>query len=558
MKNSSIKRTIVLCGVSLIAILATAQSNMSAPMDFRIEKEVIPPYLSIIPGSVVFKDANGNNVINANEVCSVSFKIKNSGRGDGFGCVAKIDATGTTNGLTYKSQSLPTIKVGETREISFPITASQYTSTGAVKFMLSVDEPNGFGTDPVELSVETKKFESPFVEIVSYKIASDGDAQLRKKKPFKLQVLVQNTDQGVARNVSVGFTLPENMFLLDGEKFQHIAKLEPNEKKILEYELQSNANISDEIGLAFNLSESYGKYAKNSTIPLKFGQAISSGMTAVNIESQDKGQTQITRGSLLSDVDENIPTTKVRNEKTFAVIIANENYQQVASVPFALNDGSIFRKYCMNTLGIPEKNIHYVPNATGNRLKSEVNWLEGVIKAYNGEAKIIFYYAGHGVPDEGNQTAYLLPIDGSGMDITTGYKLDDLYKKLGAMGSEHVTVLLDACFSGSKREGDMIVAARGVALDVKKGEPVGNMVVFSAAQGKETAHQYSEQQHGLFTYFLLKKLQSSKGDVNLEDLGNYIIMNVRQQSIVQNSKSQTPCVTPSSTVGTSWKSWTLK
>ena len=48
---------------------------------------------------------------------------------------------------------------------------------------------------------------------------------------------------------------------------------------------------------------------------------------------------------LKSDVDLNIPVSKVKLEKTFAVIIANENYQEEVNVEFALNDGMAFREY---------------------------------------------------------------------------------------------------------------------------------------------------------------------------------------------------------------------
>ena len=75
------------------------------------------------------------------------------------------------------------------------------------------------------------------------------------------------------------------------------------------------------------------------------------------------------------------------------------------------------------------------------------------------------------------------------------------------------------------------------------------MVVFSAASAEQTAHQFADKQHGMFTYFLLKKLQETNGNVTLGELGNYIIDNVSKESIVRNSKLQTPTVTPSSVIG---------
>ena len=258
-----------------------------------------------------------------------------------------------------------------------------------------------------------------------------------------------------------------------------------------------------------------------------------------------------------SKVDTNIPETNFSNPNTFVIIFANEDYKNVASVPFAKNDGAIFQKYCQKTLGIPVTNIHYVENASYNDIRIQLAWLNDVCNAFDGNASLIVYYAGHGIPDESSKSAYLLPVDGDGRYVQSAYKLDDLYQKLGNMNAKSVTVFMDACFSGSKREEGMLASARGVTIRVKSGQPMGNMVVFSAAQGDETAYPNNDEQHGMFTYYLLKKLQETKGDVTLEDLGNYITTNVRQQSIVKNGKSQTPTVF-SSAEATNWQQWKLK
>ena len=257
------------------------------------------------------------------------------------------------------------------------------------------------------------------------------------------------------------------------------------------------------------------------------------------------------------DVDDDIPIVVKKNEKVFAVVIANEKYQMEKAVQYAKNDGRVFAEYCRKTLGLPEKNIHYVTDATLNNLKYELKWLQNVMKVYRGEAKVIFYYAGHGIPDEQNKNGYLLPIDGYGSDVTTGYALDDLFKTLGNMPSKSVTIFLDACFSGAKRDGDMLASTRGVAIKVKQNAPQGNVVVFSAAQGDETAYPYNEFEHGLFTYYLLKKLQETKGDVTLGELGDYVKTKVEQQSIVVNGKLQSPSIMSAPLIGNDWKTWKL-
>ena len=259
-----------------------------------------------------------------------------------------------------------------------------------------------------------------------------------------------------------------------------------------------------------------------------------------------------------ADVDVNLPITNTSNENTFAVIIANEHYQDVAAVPYAGNDGTIFAEYCKQSLGLPATNIHLVKDATLNNMKREINWLKQVSDAYKGTAKIIVYYAGHGIPDEATKDAYLLPVDGFGTDITTGYSLQALYTTLGELQAKSIMVFLDACFSGSMRDGRMMASARGIAIKAKNSTPKGNMVVFSAASGDETAYPYKEKQHGLFTYYILKKLQSSKGNITLGDLQSYVRDEVAKRSIVVNGKSQTPTIAPSANIGEDWKSWTLR
>lgn len=261
--------------------------------------------------------------------------------------------------------------------------------------------------------------------------------------------------------------------------------------------------------------------------------------------------------SVCSDVDVNIPLSRKSNENTFAVIIANEDYKRESDVRYAANDGKIFRQYCSKTLGLPDVNIHYVQDATLNDIRAELNWMSKVATAYNGDAKLIFYYAGHGIPDESTHEAYILPVDAYASDFLTAFSVSDLYSRLSECPSLSTVVFLDACFSGSQRTGQMISSARGVAIKAKPNTPKGNMVVFSAASGDETAYPYEEKSHGMFTYFLLKKLQETQGQATLGELAEYIKSNVSRKSIVQNMKSQTPDLSVSPALEKSWSSLKL-
>lgn len=253
-------------------------------------------------------------------------------------------------------------------------------------------------------------------------------------------------------------------------------------------------------------------------------------------------------------VDTDIPVISRVNRNTFAIIIANEDYLDEAKVDFAKNDGEVFKNYCRKTLGLPETNIHYLPNATLAKMFGELDWLRQVCEVYKGEANVIFYYSGHGFPDEKSHEAYIIPVDGNKRLLRTCFNVSELYETLGSMPSKRVTVLMDACFSGAKRSGDMLASAKGIAIKAKAGIPKGNMVVMAAAQGDETAYFNKEAKHGLFTYYLLKKLKETKGSVTLGDLSSYIQDEVSKYSIVVNGKSQTPSVQASDKLAGSWRS----
>lgn len=300
-------------------------------------------------------------------------------------------------------------------------------------------------------------------------------------------------------------------------------------------------------------------YAESKEISVKYyAPSVPSVPAASNASTPARTEQSQKAIALSSDVDRDLPIANSQNEELFAIVIANENYQKVAKVDCALNDGRTFQRYCQQTLGIPSDNIHMVEDATYGQMKEEFNWLTRVAKVYEGEARVIVYYAGHGIPDEKNRTAFLLPVDVSGDNAVAAFSLKELYEQLGALNVKNVTLFMDACFSGSQRGEGMLTSARAVAIETQTEDPLGNMIVFSAAQGDETAYPYLEKGHGLFTYFLLKKLKETKGNVDYGTLSDYIRKEVGRKSIVVNKKPQPPTVTFSPKMRSGWRNFKLR
>lgn len=257
----------------------------------------------------------------------------------------------------------------------------------------------------------------------------------------------------------------------------------------------------------------------------------------------------------LADVDMDIPVnTGMNTENTYCVIIANEKYEDVPVVDYASRDGEIFKEYCIKTLGVPEKQVKTFINASYTDIKRALTWMEAMADVTGTSSKFIFYYAGHGIPNEKDKAAYLIPTDGFPKDVTTCFKLSELYSRLGKIRAQNITVLLDACFSGVERGSTQaLVAARGVAIKPKNEVLGGNLVVFSATSNDETALAYQAKRHGMFTYFLLDQLKQTKGNATFGEMFTKITQDVKKNSMLENDKLQTPCVNVSPSMKAKWR-----
>lgn len=259
-----------------------------------------------------------------------------------------------------------------------------------------------------------------------------------------------------------------------------------------------------------------------------------------------------------STVDTDLPSSQITRNDTYALVIGNQHYRFAPDVPYALHDARTFAQYCKTTLGLPVEHVHICEDATKAMiLEQEIeDWMKKEITSKDNK-KMIIYYAGHGVPDvKENNKAYILPTDVYGTTPKRGISLDYFYTTIGNMGFQQVTIFMDACFSGVNRNNVFVnEGLRGVEVDAEDTEPsTGNMVIFCAAQGNETAQAYQEEGHGLFTYYLLKEIKDNAGELTLGQLARSLEVNVsRKAHTLELRKKQVPETKVSSAIGEQWK-----
>ena len=427
---------------------------------------------------------------------------------------------------------------------------------------LLVREPNGFDSDPVSLKFSTKKYQSPLIRINDFVFSGAKEGEIGLGDIIYLDVLVQNIGQGIGEGININFSLPLNVSAISATS-SVIKALKANESQRVRFEFIANKLYSnDKIPIKVKLTEKQGLYGDLAEAVVQLNQRLAKAKD-FNLEKNTNDGVDIQLTQLKSDVDINIPITNTKREDCFVLIFGNEDYASFQSglssesnVDFAINDAKTFAMYCEKTLGINKKNIFLNLNSTSVKMKKEISKIKELIKLKNGKAEVIFYFAGHGLPRETTKEAFLIPVDVTASTINDGIKLSELYKDLTTYSSKQILVLLDACFSGGAR-GQGLMAARGVKIKPKNDFLAGNVVVLSASSGEQTSLPYMEKQHGIFTYFLLKRLQETKGKITIDELANFIIQNVSIESVRTNSKKQTPQVLVSPQVKEVYQKWRL-
>lgn len=261
-------------------------------------------------------------------------------------------------------------------------------------------------------------------------------------------------------------------------------------------------------------------------------------------------------------IDTDIPVNKKKYGNKIALVIGNENYSNFQKggnnidVVYAKNDAKVFATYCEKTLGFEKDNVFTLVNATSAQMNSAIVKVKNLMKIIGEDVEVIFYYAGHGLPDEKEEEAYIIPVDVEGFYLPAAIKLSFLYEQLTANKSKKVTVFLDACFSGGAREQGLI-SARGIRHTTQSTYMKGNIVVFSASSGTQSALPWKEKQHGMFTYYLLKKIKETKGRMEYGDLDTYVSQQVKLQSWKINNKDQSPKVLCSPDIKDKWKKFKM-
>ncbi len=242
-----------------------------------------------------------------------------------------------------------------------------------------------------------------------------------------------------------------------------------------------------------------------------------------------------------------IAWAEIRDPRGVAVIVSNSKYHEASEVKYAHRDADAFRHYVVEVLGYDPENIIQVKDATHNDMVK----IFGNDQTYKSSklwrflhqlgSDVVVFYSGHGVPSLPDMRRHLLPVDAHPDAVNlTGYPMARLYKNLLGLEkiglARSIRVFVDACFSGSDGDRDMLIRSASplnVAPREELPEEMGKLTVFTAASKAQVASWDHKTKHGLFTHHLLDALhgkgdEDGNGEVTAQEVKKYLDVHMTQ------------------------------
>ena len=501
----------------------------------------------------VFLFESGNQFLDALEKGKFTLSLTNSGQGPGKGVLAKITPERTEN-LNYNNSYIEEIPPGQSVSAEIPLEAYIGIADGGHTFRFDFEEINGFPPDPVELQFSTRAWLKPEMFIVDVGVEDgSGNGMIESGEMINLTVRIGNKGKGTAKSAYAKFYSGDNVYITETHsKTVKIGELPFNDYIDISLEFFVNSKTKDEIPLYVDLTEETNlANVSKLRLPIKKSErARKIQRTVVAGIEQEYGE--LTLGADLSiDIEQDIPETGLENKYSVAIVIGNKNYTNpdVPEVTFAHRDAAVVEQYLSKMLGYREVIVE--TDATQGKFFSlfGTERKDGKLQDYvrPGESDVFIYYSGHGAPDPESRDGYFVPADcDPAMVDVNGYSLDLFHQKINNLGAKSVTVVIDACFSGSSDQGMLLKNISPLFIEVNEANRLEeNITIFTSSSGDQVSSWYPVKKHSLYTYYFLKGLKGSAdvdGDqsITADEMQFYVNEEVGFMARKLNSREQTP------------------
>lgn len=514
-------------------------------------------------GSVTIQDDNHNGNIESGEHFKIRVILNNAGDEQAENVVVTLTGQGgQAEWISYDTNrhDIPRIEPGESVAVTFEGDAGMDIVSDNILVNFKAVADNQMSFPQSSLTFRTLGINQCRPLLASYWVHTPDHSDLTPGKSGVIEFSVINEGSDIAKDVTVNMRWPSGISSSSSEIL--LGDINPGETKnyAQAFVLDSTASPSGHLSVVASLSEFTKKHTDIKYMMFETGKMnlavnlLGTSSNSYYVTDIDKSRTQDNRtGEQESELLSGLTRIKEPDQNKYALIIGNEDYNSLKqkalyepNVDFAASDAETFAEYAKNILGVPEDNIVLLTNATYSQMRQNVNKIAHIASLYPGQTELYVYYAGHGQIDGNSKECFLIPVDVSTTSPADGIRLEDLYTTLSESNAKRTLVFLDACYSGF---------GRGIILQPKKTPIKGNMVVMTASSATQKSMPYQEKRHGMFTYFLLRQLKESFGDITLEELFRSVKSDVQSNSVWINNMEQTPELLTGPGIAEDWKEW---
>lgn len=589
MKRIFIASILSALALSSLPQTADAQSAVSNIISFSMDEIngiYMPPELYV---DIDFIDENGNKILEAGEKGHILLSLRNLG-GDAKGVEVLVSPDKRISGLNCETNKLTSdVLANGRRELDFPISAGLDIPTDSVFFDIKVREQLGYDID-ARLLLSTFEYQKAALSLQGVSIVDSGrgararngnpDGKVQAGEVVWAKVLLQNTGYGEARGVRYEIHSEDSNVLLMtdtglaskisgriddllvGQTAEVAFRFSPNNSYVQNGDyLPVRISVIEDSGFG-NLTSAQIPVSLDKipdepkVVDIKGDRAGLLAMQQTRVYSQSNRIT-----SNIRDISQAPAGLPIYGDAIAVVIGAEKNSYGVAPAPYAARDAQLMAKYLTTSMGVNDVKILVDEQVTGAALSDCFDARYGYLKqAVNpGKTDVFVFYSGHGIPDydaEGKPDVFLFPYDARKELISDrGYSINKLYADLNSLDAKSVTVILDACFSGSSRQtatlaAENISGAKGVRISNqmithRPWETNPNFRLFTSSTGEQTSLGYDQSQSGLFTYFLTIGLQGDadedgNGAITMDELVRFVTKNVSLEAAKIRGGAQTP------------------
>ncbi len=148
------------------------------------------------------------------------------------------------------------------------------------------------------------------------------------------------------------------------------------------------------------------------------------------------------------------PDFNLSQYKAYAVLIGNNEYENLGRLYTAANDASTIGGVLSKKYGFE---VEILRNATRQDILDTLDHLRASLTA---DHSLLIYYAGHGYLDREIDRGYWQPVDAHPARRSNWISNADITDTLRGIAAKHVLVIADSCYSGALTRGP----SRGIAV----------------------------------------------------------------------------------------------